>query len=81
MTPSWKRSLIVKPLLKHYTSLESEKELDEWLLAQLEMAGKKARIDFEAPDKIVVIEMVQNECGVGLITKEMKERFTFIKIK
>jgi len=61
--------------------LESEKELDEWLLAQLEMAGKKARIDFEAPDKIVVIEMVQNECGVGLITKEMKERFTFIKIK
>jgi tRNA(Ser,Leu) C12 N-acetylase TAN1 len=63
------------------SSLESEKELDEWLLAQLEMAGKKARIDFEAPDKIVVIEMVQNQCGVGLITKEMKERVTFIKIK
>lgn len=63
------------------SSLESEKELDEWLLAQLEAAGKQAKIDFEAPDKIIVIEMIQNQCGVGLLTKEMKEKFTFIKIK
>lgn len=45
------------------------------------MAGKQAKVDFEAPDKIIVVEMVQNECGVGLITKEKKERFPFIKIK
>lgn len=63
------------------SSLESEKELDEWLLAELKSAGKQARIDFETPDKIIVIEMVQNQCGVGLVTREMKERFCFIKVK
>ncbi len=63
------------------SSLVSEKELDEWLLTQLELAGKQARIDFEAPDRIIIIEMIQNQCGVGLIDKKAKESFHFIKVK
>jgi len=29
----------------------------------------------------VVVEIIHNQCGLGLITREMKERYPFIKLK
>jgi hypothetical protein len=33
------------------------------------------------PDHIIVVETVADWCGVGLITREMKERLPFIKVR
>jgi len=32
------------------------------------------------PDVIVAVELIGDECGVGLITRPMRERFPFVKV-
>lgn len=58
-----------------------EQDLDRFLLAELSARGYAGRIDFTAPEVIVVVETVHNQCGLGLVTREMKERYPFIKVK
>ena len=62
-------------------SLEVEQEMDRLLKERLHEAGKGCEIDFEDPDSIIIIETVAAWCGVGLITRQMKERYSFIKVK
>lgn len=62
-------------------SLEIEQEMDRLLRERLLEAGKGCEIDFEDPDLILVVETVAAWCGVGLITREMKERYPFIKVR
>jgi tRNA(Ser,Leu) C12 N-acetylase TAN1 len=62
-------------------SLEIEQEMDRLLKERLLEAGKGCGIDFSDPDHILVVETVADWCGVGLITREMKERFPFIKVR
>jgi tRNA(Ser,Leu) C12 N-acetylase TAN1 len=62
-------------------SLEIEQEMDRLLKERLDEAGKGCEIDFEDPDHILVVETVAAWCGVSLITREMKERYPFIKVK
>lgn len=63
------------------SSLEVEKEMDAFILESLERTGKQAQINFEDPDKIIIVETIENRAGVGLITREMKEKYPFIKVK
>ena len=63
------------------SSLEVEHEMDTFILETLERAGKQARISFEEPDRIIIIETIENRAGIGLITREMKERYSFIRVK
>ena len=62
-------------------SLEIEQEMDRLLKERLVEAGKGCEIDFEDPDNIVVVETVADWCGVSLITRKMKERYPFIKVR
>jgi hypothetical protein len=55
--------------------------VDHFLREQLESRGQRCRIDFAAPEVIVVVETIHNQCGLGLVTREMKERYPFIKVK
>jgi tRNA(Ser,Leu) C12 N-acetylase TAN1 len=63
------------------SSLEVEQALDEYLKAGLTARGHQAHVDFEAPEVILVVETIHNQCGLGLVTREMKERYPFIKVK
>jgi tRNA(Ser,Leu) C12 N-acetylase TAN1 len=63
------------------SSLEIEKEMSAFILDALEKAGKKAQVTFEDPDKVIIVETIGNRAGVGLITREMRERYLFIRVK
>jgi tRNA(Ser,Leu) C12 N-acetylase TAN1 len=64
-----------------FSSLEIEKEMSAFILDALEKAGKKAQVTFEDPDKVIIVETIGNRAGVGLITREMRERYLFIRVK
>ena len=57
-----------------------EQQLGRTLLAHLREQGATPRIDFKDPDVILTVELIEDECGVGLITRTMRERFPFVKV-
>ncbi|MEK7237015.1 MAG: THUMP domain-containing protein [Nitrospirota bacterium] len=57
-----------------------EQGLDRTLLAHLREQGATPLIDFKDPDAIVAVELIGDECGVGLIARTMRERFPFVKV-
>jgi len=63
------------------SSLEIEKEMAEFILDALETTGKQAQVKFDDPDKFIIVETIGNRAGVGLITREMRERYPFIRVK
>ena len=63
------------------SSLEVEKEVADFIMGSLEKAGKKAQVSFNDPDCILIVETIGNWAGVGFITREMKEKYSLIKIK
>jgi tRNA(Ser,Leu) C12 N-acetylase TAN1 len=63
------------------SSLEVEQALDQFLKEELAARGQKGHVDFTNPDVIVVVETIHNRGGLGLVTRQMKERYPFIKVK
>lgn len=61
------------------SSHDMEKTLAEAIWRALEKAGKKPKVDLGDPDCTVVVEIVGSECGVGLITKELRRSFKFVR--
>jgi len=60
-------------------SAQMERSLAEHLWRTLEGQGKKPKVDLENPDFSVAVEILGTECGLGLIPKELRERFPFVK--
>ncbi|OGP71316.1 MAG: hypothetical protein A2W09_02455 [Deltaproteobacteria bacterium RBG_16_50_11] len=63
------------------SSLEVEREVADFIMVFLEKAGKKALVNFNDPDCILIVETIGNWAGVGFITKEMKQKYSFVRIK
>jgi tRNA(Ser,Leu) C12 N-acetylase TAN1 len=63
------------------SSQEMEKEMDAFIMESLDKLGKKAKVNFEDAEMIIVVGTIGNWAGVGLITREMKEKYSFIKVK
>jgi tRNA(Ser,Leu) C12 N-acetylase TAN1 len=63
------------------SSHEIEQEMSAFIIDAVEKAGKKAQIKFEDPDKLIIVETIGNRAGVGLITRVMRERYPFIRVK
>lgn len=63
------------------SSQEVEQALDRFLLDELAARGQQGRVDFDRPDVILFVELLHNQCGLTLITKDMKARYPFIKVK
>lgn len=63
------------------SSQEVEQTLDLFLKTELTARGQKCHIDFEHATVLVVVETIHNQCGLGLVTRQMKERYPFIKVK
>jgi tRNA(Ser,Leu) C12 N-acetylase TAN1 len=57
-----------------------EQALDRTLMVHLQEQGAAPRVDFKDPDVIVAVELIGDECGVGSITRTMRERFPFVKV-
>jgi tRNA(Ser,Leu) C12 N-acetylase TAN1 len=63
------------------SSQELEQDLDEFLKDELAARGQQCHIDFESPEIILVVEIIHNQCGLGLVSRELKARYPFIKVK
>jgi tRNA(Ser,Leu) C12 N-acetylase TAN1 len=63
------------------SSLEIEQEMSAFILDALEKTGKQAQVKFEDPDKFIIVETIGNRAGVGFITRKMRERYPFIRVK
>ena len=62
-------------------SVELEQTLDRFLKEEFCSQGQNCFVDFQAAEVIVVIETVHSQCGVGLVIREMKERYPFVRIE
>lgn len=58
----------------------SEQALGEHLYDQLKARGELAAVDFRDPDVVVVVELIGDVGGIGLITRELHQQFPFVKI-
>ncbi len=63
------------------SSMEIEKELSAFLLDALAKVGKRAQVRFEDLDTFIVVETIGNRAGIGLITRTLRERYPFIRVK
>lgn len=50
------------------------------LIESLSKRGHTPHVDFHDPDIIIAIEIVGDECGIGFITKLLRERYPFVKV-
>ena len=57
---------------------EEERFLDDVLLGALADAGHPARIRFDDPDYVLLIETLAGSAGVGLWTGEDLKRYPFL---
>ena len=58
-----------------------EQELGEYLHAELVRQNHHPSTDFKDPDFIVAVETFGNRAGVGFVTREMKKKCQFVKVK
>ena len=58
----------------------TEKAVGEHLYAALEARGQRPVVQFNDPDAVVVIEIIGEVAGVGLVTRELRQSFPFVKI-
>jgi tRNA(Ser,Leu) C12 N-acetylase TAN1 len=63
------------------SSLEVEHQLADAVFAEIERLGFEPRIDFTDPDAVLAVEIFPNRFGLSLISRELKSRYPFIKIK
>jgi tRNA(Ser,Leu) C12 N-acetylase TAN1 len=57
-----------------------EQGLGRTLVETLKERGAEPHVDFKDPDAIVAVELIGDECGIGLITRAMWQRFPFVKV-
>jgi hypothetical protein len=58
-----------------------ERALDEYLIGLLAAQGKLARVNFDDPDWIVVVELVGSDCGVGALSRDQRRRYPFARVR
>jgi tRNA(Ser,Leu) C12 N-acetylase TAN1 len=59
-----------------------EREVGGYFFDLLEKVhGRKPKVDLKNPDKLIAVEIVGNRCGIGFITREMREKYSVIKIR
>jgi tRNA(Ser,Leu) C12 N-acetylase TAN1 len=64
------------------STMELERELGEYLRQMLRRRyGKEPKVELKGPDKTVTIQTMGNICGIGLISKQLTERFPFVRTK
>jgi tRNA(Ser,Leu) C12 N-acetylase TAN1 len=57
-----------------------ERRLGTGLVDALRARGAEPRVTFDDPDCIVAIELVGRVCGIGLVDRELRRRFPFVRV-
>jgi tRNA(Ser,Leu) C12 N-acetylase TAN1 len=59
-----------------------EREVGSYFFDLVEKVhGRKPKVNVKRPDKLIAIAILGNRCGIGLITREMLEKYSVIKVK
>ncbi|MBE0516238.1 MAG: THUMP domain-containing protein [Methanophagales archaeon] len=59
-----------------------EREVGGYFFDLLEKVhGRKPKVDLKNPDKLIAVELIGNRCGIGFITREMREKYSVIQVK
>jgi hypothetical protein len=59
---------------------EIERAVAEHLFELAAARGIALRTDFQDPDFVVAAETVGEECGVALVTRELRSRYPFVRV-
>jgi hypothetical protein len=62
-------------------SPEVERALDAYLINLAAEHGKTLQVSFADADYVVAAETVSTMCGVALLTRELRTRYPFVKIR
>ena len=57
-----------------------EEALAESIIELLAQRSCTPHVDFRDPDFIIAVELVGDECGIGLISRSLREQYPFIKV-
>jgi tRNA(Ser,Leu) C12 N-acetylase TAN1 len=68
-------------LAEQLDSAKLELMVADYLFAAAEARGKTLRTAFSDPDYIVAVETLDTQCGVALITRELRERYPFVRVR
>ncbi|HUX62924.1 THUMP domain-containing protein [Sulfuricella sp.] len=68
-------------LIGQVISPEVERSVAEHLFALAEKEGHKVTASFKNADCIVAAETVGHECGVTLLTRDLRQRYPFVKTR
>jgi tRNA(Ser,Leu) C12 N-acetylase TAN1 len=63
------------------SSVETERGLADLVFVELERLGFAPLIGFDDPEVILAVELFPNRFGLALISRQMKLRYPFIKVK
>jgi len=64
-----------------FSSQEIAKEVGTFISKALEERdGEKPKVNLRDPDKAVVFETLGKWCGVGIISREMRQRYFYLKL-
>lgn len=58
-----------------------ERSVADHLFTLVEKEGRKLHTSFEDADFILAIETVGNECGLALLTRELRQRYPFVQTR
>jgi tRNA(Ser,Leu) C12 N-acetylase TAN1 len=59
-----------------------EREVSIYFYELLEKVhGRKPKLNLTRPEKLILIFILGNRCGLGFITREMREKYSIIKVK
>jgi tRNA(Ser,Leu) C12 N-acetylase TAN1 len=64
-----------------FSSQEVAKEVGTFISEVLEERdGEKPKVNLKDPDKAVIFETLGRWCGVGIISKEMREKYLYLRL-
>ncbi|MBA5942647.1 MAG: hypothetical protein H0M93_04925 [Methanophagales archaeon] len=64
------------------SSQKIEREVGEYFYGLIEKVhGRKPKTSIKKQDKLIAVVIIGNRCGIGLITREMQEKYSVIKVK
>ncbi len=63
------------------SSQKVEREVGGYFFDLVEkIHGRTPKVNNNKPDKLIVIEIIGDRCGIGIITREMREKYSVIKV-
>jgi len=62
-------------------SPEVERALDTYVIGLAAEHGKTLQVSFEDADYVIVAETISDMCGVAMLTRELRARYPFVKIR